>query len=187
MAREGALPARERSRPPRGSRHAPRRRRQHLPGPQRAVQPDDDLPARPERGVVRRQPRQVLPRRGAHDGREDGGARVTETNEPAPTAKVTIDGRVFEAQPGELLIKVAQDNGVYIPRFCWHERMKPVGMCRMCLVQIEGVRGYPPACTTTVTDGMAVDTTSATVEKIQDGVLEFLLINHPLDCPVCDR
>jgi NADH-quinone oxidoreductase subunit G len=112
---------------------------------------------------------------------------VTQTNEPAPSAKVTIDGRVFEAAPGELLIKVAQDNGVYIPRFCWHERMKPVGMCRMCLVQIEGVRGYPPACTTTVTDGMVVDTTSGTVTKIQDGVLEFLLINHPLDCPVCDR
>jgi len=112
---------------------------------------------------------------------------VTATNDAPATAKVTIDGRVFEAQPGELLIKVAQDNGVYIPRFCWHERMKPVGMCRMCLVQIEGVRGYPPACTTTVTDGMVVDTTSTTVEKIQDGVLEFLLINHPLDCPVCDR
>ena len=102
-------------------------------------------------------------------------------------ADVTIDGKTVDAQPGELLIKVAQDHGIYIPRFCWHERMKPVGMCRMCLVEVEGVRGYPPACTTPVTEGMVVHTKSEAVEKIQDGVLEFLLINHPLDCPVCDR
>jgi len=80
------------------------------------------------------------------------------TTEPSPakptTAKVTIDGREVEAKPGELLIKVAQEHGVYIPRFCWHERMKPVGMCRMCLVEVEGVRGFPPACTTPVADGM---------------------------------
>ncbi len=114
------------------------------------------------------------------------------TTEPKPGAKptvatVTIDGREVTAKPGELLIKVAQEHGVYIPRFCWHERMKPVGMCRMCLVEVEGVRGFPPACTTTVTDGMVCHTQTDTVKKIQDGVLEFLLVNHPLDCPVCDR
>ena len=70
------------------------------------------------------------------------------TTEPKPEAKkttvtVTVDGVTFEAQPGELLIKAAQENGIYIPRFCWHERMKPVGMCRMCLVEIEGGRGLP--------------------------------------------
>ena len=100
---------------------------------------------------------------------------------------VTIDGRPVEAEAGDLVIKVAQDHGVYIPRFCWHERMKPVGMCRMCLVEIEGQRGLPPACTATVTDGMVVTTASPAVKKAQEGVLEFLLINHPLDCPVCDR
>jgi len=100
---------------------------------------------------------------------------------------VTVDGRQVEAEAGELVIKVAQDNGVYIPRFCWHERMKPVGMCRMCLVEIEGQRGLPPACTATVTDGMVVRTQTPAVKKAQEGVLEFLLINHPLDCPVCDR
>jgi NADH-quinone oxidoreductase subunit G len=100
---------------------------------------------------------------------------------------VTIDGRQVEAEAGDLVIKVAQDHGVYIPRFCWHERMKPVGMCRMCLVEIEGQRGLPPACTATVADGMVVTTTSPAVKKAQEGVLEFLLINHPLDCPVCDR
>jgi NADH-quinone oxidoreductase subunit G len=65
--------------------------------------------------------------------------------------------------------------------------MKPVGMCRMCLVEIEGQRGLPPACTATVTDGMVVHTETPGVKKAQEGVLEFLLINHPLDCPVCDR
>jgi len=100
---------------------------------------------------------------------------------------LTVDGKEFQAPAGELLIKAAQDQGVYIPRFCWHERMKPVGMCRMCLVQVDGVRGLPPACTTRVTDGMVVQTESQEVRKAQEGVLEFLLINHPLDCPVCDR
>ncbi|HYH50209.1 MAG TPA: NADH-quinone oxidoreductase subunit NuoG [Acidimicrobiia bacterium] len=100
---------------------------------------------------------------------------------------VTIDGVEMEANAGELVIKVAQDHGIYIPRFCWHERMKPVGMCRMCLVEIEGQRGLPPACTATVTDGMVVHTQTPGVKKAQEGVLEFLLINHPLDCPVCDR
>jgi NADH-quinone oxidoreductase subunit G len=118
---------------------------------------------------------------------------VTTTESDAPeapkktTVTVTVDGVTFEAQPGELLIKAAQENGVYIPRFCWHERMKPVGMCRMCLVEIEGGRGYPPACTTPVADGMVAHSQNDTVKQIQDGVLEFLLINHPLDCPVCDR
>jgi NADH-quinone oxidoreductase subunit G len=100
---------------------------------------------------------------------------------------VTIDGLEIQAQAGDLVIKVAQDHGIYIPRFCWHERMKPVGMCRQCLVEIEGQRGLPPACTATVTDGMVVNTQTPAVKKAQEGVLEFLLINHPLDCPVCDR
>jgi NADH-quinone oxidoreductase subunit G len=103
------------------------------------------------------------------------------------TLTVTVDGVSFEARPGELVIKAAQEHGIYIPRFCWHERMKPVGMCRMCLVEIEGVRGFPPACTTPVAEGMVVHSQNEKVKKIQDGVLEFLLINHPLDCPVCDR
>ncbi len=102
---------------------------------------------------------------------------------------VTIDRREVSARPGEMLIKAAQDNGVYIPRFCWHPRMNPVGMCRMCLVEIETPRGplMVTSCTTPVSDGMTVDTTNPTVKKAQEGVLEFLLINHPLDCPVCDR
>jgi NADH-quinone oxidoreductase subunit G len=100
---------------------------------------------------------------------------------------VTIDGRAVQVPEGELLIKVAQEHGTYIPRFCWHERLKPVGMCRMCLVEVEGTRGMQIACATTVTDGMVVNTTTPPVKDAQDGVLELLLINHPLDCPVCDR
>ena len=102
---------------------------------------------------------------------------------------VTLDGRVVEADAGELLIDVAERAGTFIPRFCYHPRMKPVGMCRMCLVEVSGPRGatLQPACYLPVTDGMEVTTTSAKVEKAQDGVLEFLLVNHPLDCPVCDK
>ena len=100
---------------------------------------------------------------------------------------VTIDGKEVQAPRGELLIKVAQEHGTYIPRFCWHERMKPVGMCRMCLVEVEGMRGMQISCATPVSDGMVVNTQSPNVKAVQDGVLEFLLINHPLDCPVCDR
>jgi len=103
------------------------------------------------------------------------------------TVTITVDGRAVEVPEGELLIKAAQEHGTYIPRFCWHERMKPVGMCRMCLVEVEGMRGFQIACATTVSDGMVVHTTTPEVKTVQDGVLELLLINHPLDCPVCDR
>jgi len=107
---------------------------------------------------------------------------------PGPDlVKVTIDGKEIEAPRGEWLIKVAQEHGTYIPRFCYHERMKPVGMCRMCLVEVEGLRGFQISCATPVTDGMVVHTDTPAVKAVQDGVLEFLLINHPLDCPVCDR
>ena len=105
------------------------------------------------------------------------------------TVNVIIDGVKHQVPAGMLLIKAAQDNGTYIPRFCWHERMNPVGMCRMCLVEIETPRGrvLVTSCTNAVVDGMVVDTRSDIVRKAQEGVLEFLLANHPLDCPVCDK
>ena len=103
--------------------------------------------------------------------------------------KITVDGKVVEAKPGEMVIAAAERGGTYIPRFCWHPRMRPVGMCRMCLVEIKGPRGFSlmPACFVPAADGQEVVTDSPKVKKAQDGVLEFLLINHPLDCPVCDR
>ncbi len=95
----------------------------------------------------------------------------------------------MQGPAGEVLIKVAEENGNYIPRFCWHPRMNPVALCRMCLVEVVGPRGrmLVPSCSTRINDGMVVDTQSAVVKKAQEGVLEFLLINHPLDCPVCDK
>jgi NADH-quinone oxidoreductase subunit G len=108
---------------------------------------------------------------------------------PAQTVKITVDGKEVEAGAGELIIAAAERAGVYIPRFCYHPRMRPVGMCRMCLVEVVGPRGpmLTPACFVPVADGQEVITTSEKVKKAQDGVLEFLLINHPLDCPVCDK
>ncbi|HEX6221782.1 MAG TPA: NADH-quinone oxidoreductase subunit NuoG [Acidimicrobiia bacterium] len=110
-------------------------------------------------------------------------------SESTNLVKVTINGIEHEVREGEMLIKAAQDTGTYIPRFCWHERMNPVGMCRMCLVEIETPRGKMmiTACTNPVADGMVVDTENAEVEKAQEAILEFLLANHPLDCPVCDK
>ena len=113
--------------------------------------------------VADRQPAQVLQGRdrGAHCGADRrihaGDRRPNRRPERARTpSTVTVDGMTVEAAKGELLIKAAQEHGTYIPRFCWHERMKPVGMCRMCLVEVEGVRGFPPACTTPVAEGMVV-------------------------------
>ncbi len=105
------------------------------------------------------------------------------------TVKIIVDGAEHVVPAGELLIKAAQDEGTYIPRFCWHERMNPVGMCRMCLVEVETPRGpmLITACTNPVSDGMVIDTKGESVKKAQESVLEFLLANHPLDCPVCDK
>lgn len=108
---------------------------------------------------------------------------------PVDGVAVTIDGTEVVARKGELVIDAAERNGVYIPRFCYHPRMKPVGMCRMCLVEIDTGRGpaLQPSCMIECTPDMKVDTASEVTRKAQEGVLEFLLINHPLDCPICDQ
>ena len=92
--------------------------------------------------------------------------------------EITIDGNAVVAEKGEMLIDAAERNGVYIPRFCYHPRMKPVGMCRMCLVEVDTGRGpgLQPSCMVPVSDGMTVDTESEVTKKAQDGILEFLLI-----------
>ncbi len=102
---------------------------------------------------------------------------------------ITVDGRAVECAEGELVIAAAERAGTYIPRFCWHPRMNPVGMCRMCIVEIDSGRGpaLQPSCMIPVSEGMSVVTDSDVTKKAQDGVLEFLLANHPLDCPVCDK
>ncbi|MBC8196158.1 MAG: molybdopterin-dependent oxidoreductase [Actinobacteria bacterium] len=103
--------------------------------------------------------------------------------------EITVNGSTVAARPGELLIDACERTGTYIPRFCHHPRMEPVGMCRMCLVEVDTGRGpaLQPSCMLTCSPGMQVDTESERTRSAQDGVLELLLVNHPLDCPVCDK
>ncbi|MFV9672618.1 MAG: NADH-quinone oxidoreductase subunit NuoG [Acidimicrobiia bacterium] len=109
--------------------------------------------------------------------------------EERTTVTINLDGVDVQVESGQTLIDAAQMAGTYIPRFCYHPRMNAVGLCRACLVEVEGPRGTAlvPSCTTPVGEGMIVHTQSETAKKAQEGVLEFLLINHPLDCPVCDK
>jgi len=109
--------------------------------------------------------------------------------EPTTGVPFTLNGLELEANEGELLIEACERLGVHIPRFCYHPRMTPVGMCRMCLVEVDTGRGpgLQPSCMLTVTPNMVVNTDSQVSKDAQDGVLELLLINHPLDCPVCDK
>ena len=105
------------------------------------------------------------------------------------TVKVTIDDQELEVAPGTLVIRAAEEIGVVVPRFCDHRLLAPLGACRQCLVEVAGQRKPLTACTTTVTDGMVVKTqqTSEVARAGQEGTLELLLINHPLDCPMCDK
>jgi NADH-quinone oxidoreductase subunit G len=102
---------------------------------------------------------------------------------------LTIDGRQVSVPAGTLVIRAAEALGIEIPRFCDHPMLDPVGACRQCMVEIEGQKKLATSCTTPVSEGMVVHTqnTSEEARKAQEGVLELLLINHPLDCPVCDR
>ena len=108
---------------------------------------------------------------------------------PEELLAVTIDGVQVHVPKGTLIIRAAEMIGVQIPRFCDHPLLDPVGACRQCIVEVEGQRKPVASCTMTVTDGMVVSTqvTSPVAEKAQHGVMELLLINHPLDCPVCDK
>ncbi|HYZ46564.1 MAG TPA: NADH-quinone oxidoreductase subunit NuoG [Actinomycetota bacterium] len=100
---------------------------------------------------------------------------------------LTINGHEVQSEPGRILIDVAEEMGVFVPRFCYHPGMRSVAVCRMCLVKVEGQRKLLPACATPVAEGMTVSTVDEQSVDAQKGMLEFLLINHPLDCPVCDR
>src|SRR5919197_1444083 len=112
---------------------------------------------------------------------------------PEGYVRLTIDGIEVVAPKGELLIRTAERMGITIPRFCDHPLLDPAGACRQCLVEVEmGGRPMPKpqaSCTMTVADGMVVKTqrTSPVADKAQQGVMELLLINHPLDCPICDK
>ncbi len=108
---------------------------------------------------------------------------------PPDGVRVTIDGFQITVPKGTLIIRAAEQLGIQIPRFCDHPLLAPLGACRQCLVEVEGQPKPPASCTTVCTDGMVVRTalTSPVAEKAQRGVMEFLLVNHPLDCPMCDK
>lgn len=102
---------------------------------------------------------------------------------------ITINDKPVLARKGEFIIAAADRTDDFIPRFCYHPRMSSVGMCRQCLVEVETPRGpmMVVSCMTPVAEGQIVRTATDTVKKAQEGVLELLLANHPLDCPVCDK
>ncbi|MDQ0788513.1 NADH-quinone oxidoreductase subunit G [Streptomyces sp. B3I8] len=108
---------------------------------------------------------------------------------PEDLVTLTIDGAELSVPKGTLVIRAAEQLGIEIPRFCDHPLLDPAGACRQCIVEVEGQRKPMASCTITCTDGMVVKThlTSPVAEKAQKGVMELLLINHPLDCPVCDK
>ena len=110
--------------------------------------------------------------------------------EPDPNAvTLSINGRDVPARMGDMVITAALGADEYIPHFCYHPRMSPVGMCRQCMVEVEGPRGsmMVVSCMTPVADGQVVRTDTDPVKRAQEGMLELLLANHPLDCPVCDK
>ena len=118
-------------------------------------------------------------------GAPSGGAAVP----PEDLISVTIDGIGISVPKGTLVIRAAELLGIEVPRFCDHPLLDPVGACRQCIVEIEGQRKPVASCTITCTDGMVISTqlSSPVAAKAQRGVMELLLINHPLDCPVCDK
>jgi len=100
---------------------------------------------------------------------------------------ITVDGRELQAPKGAMLIEVTDKANIKVPRFCYHEKLAIAANCRMCLVEVEKAPKPLPACATPVMDGMVVHTRSAFAREAQKSVMEFLLINHPLDCPICDQ
>jgi NADH-quinone oxidoreductase subunit G len=100
---------------------------------------------------------------------------------------IEIDGKPLQVEEGSTIIEAAHKMGTYIPHFCYHKKLSIAANCRMCLVQVEKAPKPMPACATPVTNGMKVFTHSEMAVKAQKGVMEFLLINHPLDCPICDQ
>ena len=101
--------------------------------------------------------------------------------------EIFIDGKSFEVDDGITVIQACEQAGVEIPRFCYHEKLSIAGNCRMCLVEMENSAKPVASCAMPVAQGMKIKTNTEMVTKARKGVMEFLLINHPLDCPICDQ
>jgi NADH-quinone oxidoreductase subunit G len=112
---------------------------------------------------------------------------MSENSKKPDMPKIILDGREFEVRDRQTIIEAARDHGIEIPHFCWHPKLSVSGNCRMCLVKVEKLPKLVIACSTQVSDGMVVQTKSPEVIKARQAVMEFLLINHPLDCPICDE
>ncbi|WP_376693226.1 NADH-quinone oxidoreductase subunit NuoG [Wenzhouxiangella sp. EGI_FJ10409] len=112
---------------------------------------------------------------------------ATVENQQTDTVTIEVDGHELSARKGEMIIQVTDRAGIDIPRFCYHHKLSIAANCRMCLVDVEKAPKPLPACATPVADGMKVFTESRRTVDAQRGVMEFLLINHPLDCPICDQ
>src|SRR6478735_1122515 len=149
---------------------------------------DDRVP----RGVHARAPparhRRGSGGRGTRAARAGRGRRGLMATVDTSTVTLSINGREITVPKGLSLVEAAAEAGIEVPVFCYEPRVGPaVGACRMCLVEIEGMPKLQTACTTPAGDGMVVHSTSDRAREGQDAVLEFLLLNHPLDCPVCDK
>src|SRR5437763_6962167 len=105
---------------------------------------------------------------------------------PATTVTLTIDEQQVTVPKGTLLIEAAKTIGINIPYLCYYQKLTPFGGCRLCLVEVEKARSMLAACNTIVVDGMVVRTQTEKIKGHRKGQLEFILLNHPLDCPVCD-
>ena len=101
--------------------------------------------------------------------------------------EIELDGKKVDIVEGSMIMHAAEKAGTYIPHFCYHKKLSIAANCRMCLVDVEKMPKPMPACATPVTQGMVVRTKSEKAIKAQQSVMEFLLINHPLDCPICDQ
>ena len=101
--------------------------------------------------------------------------------------KITVDGKTIDAKDKQMILQACNDSGIPVPQYCYHPGMSIPASCRICLVEVEGLPKLVPSCQTPIRDGMVVHTKSSKAIANQKQVMEYLLINHPLDCPVCDQ
>src|SRR3954468_10975508 len=107
---------------------------------------------------------------------------------PTPMPKITVDGKTIECKDRQMILQAVQDaGGPEIPSYCYHQGLSIPASCRICLVEVEGVPKLVPSCQTPIRDGMVVHSRSTKAIANQKQVMEYLLVNHPLDCPVCDQ
>ncbi len=100
---------------------------------------------------------------------------------------VTIDGQPIKAKQGATVLEASREAGIYIPTLCYHPSLTPYGGCRLCIVEIEGLRGFPTSCTTPITDGMVIKTNSPKLQELRRGIFELIIAEHPMQCITCAK